>query len=496
MIFLYLDRKNSDSATSELFQAGLPTMRICVSCWFRCIVLWFVAFHALAGTITDIVQDAVLDLPLEMINIHGEVETKHFVLRYHENLLTELNSFCANNGLGNYNLVHFGLLERSIDILRKKYDVSIVFSILSVEGQTIQVFVQPAIDLVDSILTTCREFGRDKEFCEDISYSTLQEVWPLIEINIAKKHHELYGASAGQLIRNEDVLFLVTPPPNYPTGMGHIFKGLITSMSIHRNSKVANIPGYILGNYSSILTEDHIFSEAMRSTYDRIEPFNTWRWLIPVDEQYHFEDPRYAITDVKIKHELLDNPELVGYFTPNRSIDFFYRSNDIPIVVKKRILKAVHAVKFQPHIWKQVWDITDSLVHPSLGVTVRSWSAAHENKTYIGRKYNESAYKSLITTAVLQHDIKSILIAYDNNELLSPAFSDFLASFGLLVLTFEDWHRNSNRTTTTALDPLEKAAIEMLSLSGTNYVIGDKFSSFLELVFWFGGCKQMVLHLY
>ena len=67
-------------------------------------------------------------------------------------------------------------------------------------------------------------------------------------------------------ITNPNVLFVTGIPNWVPLGIGSILKTYASLKSIHPNTKIRNLPGYILGNYSSILED----SEIVSSEDDRI----------------------------------------------------------------------------------------------------------------------------------------------------------------------------------------------------------------------------------
>lgn len=100
-------------------------------------------------------------------------------------------------------------------------------------------------------------------------------------------------------------------------------------------------------------------------------------------------------------------------------------------------------------------------------------------------RFNVNLYKIAISKTVIDHGIRTILCAFDN-DMLKSEFQEFLLSFdkNIRVIFFE--HRAD-------VTPLQKGAIEMLSLSAATYLIGDKRSSFLQLSYWFGSCRPIVI---
>jgi hypothetical protein len=79
-------------------------------------------------------------------------------------------------------------------------------------------------------------------------------------------------------------------------------------------------------------------------------------------------------------------------------------------------------------------------------------------------------------------DIENILLSLDNYD-VEPQYMEYLASFGKPVVVLRK---------TDDINELQYAFIKMLTLSKCKYFIGNRISTFTELVFWFGECKPKV----
>ena len=107
--------------------------------------------------------------------------------------------------------------------------------------------------------------------------------------------------------------------------------------------------------------------------------------------------------------------------------------------------------------------------------------------------YNQTAYEEAMLAIIRQYGIRTIFMAYDNPALLEPQFESFLISLKttlqIQVMSFDSFDDKP-------ISPLEKAAVEMLTLSRTTHLLGDARSTFLMAAYWFGECRQTVHHPY
>jgi hypothetical protein len=106
--------------------------------------------------------------------------------------------------------------------------------------------------------------------------------------------------------------------------------------------------------------------------------------------------------------------------------------------------------------------------YPVLGVSVRTWKSHHENG--INRAYNPNIYRDKITEVLQANPIISVILSIDNETYVDP----YLDLPNMIILR-KPAHFND----------IQFAVYKMLVLSHTNYFIGNRISTFTELVFWF-----------
>ena len=314
----------------------------------------------------------------------------------------------------------------------------------------------------------------------------LEMSWDVVETMIRRdaQFNQAFINEAIRIVNDENILFLYVIPEAIPTGIGNVLKGLISILSIHKNSKVKNFEGYVLGNYSRILDNSFVYDELRDSSYST-EKLTTYRWLILANEENHFDQNSIFGANVD-SMKLPDNPRLLLYWAKQLSIDFEYDASLIPTIVRTRILNAIRRLKFSDLVINLVGRAVDKMIHPSIGITVRTWTALHERSDNINlsRNFSVSAYISTIVEAVATYRPKSLIIAFDN-EIYKADFMKSLKKLPLEVHFFDH---------APDIDPLVKAAVELLSLSECNIVVGSRQSSFLEAVYWFGKLKPLILH--
>ena len=98
-------------------------------------------------------------------------------------------------------------------------------------------------------------------------------------------------------------------------------------------------------------------------------------------------------------------------------------------------------------------------------------------------------YKTKIAAVVEKYNIKSVLIAIDTEDVIM----DYEAFFLNLKISY---FFISGFNVTYHYNDLQKASIQMLSLSKTNYMMGDCKSTFLLASYYFGECRQEVFDVY
>jgi hypothetical protein len=348
----------------------------------------------------------------------------------------------------------------------------------------------------------CKASGRDAAECPAATAATRPV--PLAP----------YVRRAEELLRDPALEIVFFVPDD--VGIGNVLKGYLTFLSLRNDAKIEINTGTMLGDYRSVLDERHIYRaratdvpEEDQQDHAEPEPVFTYRLLLlRSEEELVRSDVRYAAllpsAEDAATLNFPDNVRLMPLFAPRASIDNVFRRDALPGPVVHRILTAIRRVNFATQISALAYAATDCLVHPSLGVSVRSWRGAHEVNAGQGtrdnfdaeqrEKYSQEKYENLITSVVVQKEVKSLLITFDSPSLL-PDYAPFLErvrqQHGLeIVLHFLD------NDAFLSLDLLQQAAVQLLALSKTSYLIGDDRSTFLEAVFWFGECRQTVFHPY
>ena len=313
-------------------------------------------------------------------------------------------------------------------------------------------------------------------------------------------------------IANNNILLVVGLPNWVPLGIGSILKTFVSLKSIHANTKLMNLDGYVLGNYSSIIEDEQIVNIQDKRKYSsHMIEVNAYRLVILRDEEPLIPNDSILYNRnnsiFTSNFGLIDNKQVKFIQSTAANIDALLDCTVIPDTIVHRILRGVRQIKFKSNIMNIVDGIFESVIGRSLGVSIRSFQALHEvgnqtlhNHTVLhevvqsnAQQYSLSKYQSMIRDIIQLHSIQTVILAYDNPELLIPQYISFISelrSLGVIVIEFErylkpyQFHLLSHS--------LEKAAIELITLSRTNYLIGNKDSTFLDMVYWLGECKQVV----
>ena len=316
----------------------------------------------------------------------------------------------------------------------------------------------------------------------EAQHSILISTWDIVEASIAD-NNQMYAMyfyeNARELVQNEDMLFVYDIPSAVPTGIGNVMLGFISLLSVHKNIKIKCQPT-VLGNYSKILSSKFVYDNDLDLGKPQVA-FASYNLLVMKDEESSFPEVSPHRNDYVV---LPDNPRIKAYFSDKYLLNSQFDTSAIPKNVKKRVLSAIRDIVFTSEVRHLQEDVVDRLDHPSAGVTVRSYTAIHEKIDNIATEtpHDElpSVYMPQILDLIRNNGIKSLFIAYDNPELLKPIFEPHLSTLGIPVLSLQEH----------SVEPLVKAAVEVLSLSETTYLIGSNASSFVHLAYWLGRCKH------
>lgn len=301
-----------------------------------------------------------------------------------------------------------------------------------------------------------------------------------------------------------DVQIRVDVPEYIPLGIGSMLKAFVTVVSVHNNVKIGNLHDYILGNYSEILDPSLVSTtDAYEEGFNVIPTFSYRLLVLKAEEHFFPVDSVFFNRSEWTSCGVMSNVCIQTWYNPLYFIDQVYNCSAIPAPVVERLLLGFKRVQFLPDILAAVKNHTKLLVEPSLGVSVRSFTAPHEmgdnvtvhhrNIEYsienYGLMYSARAYMVEIERVVKEHGIRSLIVAYDNPGLLEQQFAVFIdrleKATSVQVLRFDN-------TVTLNERPLKKAAVEMLVLSQTTHLIGNRGSTFLDATYWFGECNPIV----
>lgn len=250
-------------------------------------------------------------------------------------------------------------------------------------------------------------------------------------------------------------------------GIGNVLKGFISALCISDNVKIECNPPYMYGAYDTILDKQHIYDESEKN----IEKVGTCRFLI-LKEEEHLQD---NIVNEYQNFDGIGNPKFHSLFCSNKFIDWNYNPDKVHPIIKKRIFNAIDKIKFYPLIPLIIKKVTDSFKNKvTLGISIRTWKGQHE--TNIQRPYSSNVYMSKIQEVLEQHpEINHIILSIDNNNYIDE---------------YINYIRSKNKSYTILnkndkINDIQYAFIKVLILAECNYFIGNRISTFSELVFWF-----------
>ena len=110
-------------------------------------------------------------------------------------------------------------------------------------------------------------------------------------------------------------------------------------------------------------------------------------------------------------------------------------------------------------------------------MSVRSWSAPHEDGLSVERTFDLPSYKIKIRYIIATRGVKTVYMAFDNQQYVRE-MQEFMSALPVTFLILD----------LSVYTELQKSVIEMLILSKNQFLLGDFDSSFLDLAFWFGRC--------
>jgi hypothetical protein len=259
----------------------------------------------------------------------------------------------------------------------------------------------------------------------------------------------------------EYIQFVIKDYDQDALGIGNIFKCLISALSINPDTVIKCHKNYIYGHYDTVLDKKFIYTG---ETEKFIQPVYTCRLLLLKEE----EEYQPNIPSDEWYMNGLSNPEFHHYFSFSNQIDWNYDPDKIHERVRNRFFTSIDRIIFTPTILSEVQTFLTKVSYPVLGVSVRTWKSHHENG--INRAYNPNIYRDKITEVLQANPIISVILSIDNETYVDP----YLDLPNMIILR-KPAHFND----------IQFAVYKMLVLSHTNYFIGNRISTFTELVFWF-----------
>jgi hypothetical protein len=259
----------------------------------------------------------------------------------------------------------------------------------------------------------------------------------------------------------EYIQFVIKDYDKDALGIGNIFKCLISALRINPDTVIKCHKNYVYGHYDTVLDDKFIYTG---ETEKFIQPIYTCRLLLLREE----EEYQQNIPSSEWYMNGLSNPEFHHYFSFTNQIDWNYDPTKIHERVQNAFFRSIDRIIFKPVIRNEVQSFLSKVSYPALGVSIRTWKSHHENG--INRPYDSSIYKDKIKEVLQANPILSVILSIDNEEYLAP----YLDVPNVIILR-KPAHFNE----------IQYAVYKMLVLSHTNYFIGNRMSTFTELVFWF-----------
>lgn len=263
-------------------------------------------------------------------------------------------------------------------------------------------------------------------------------------------------------------------------GIGNVLKCLISGLSINNDTVIECYPHYMYGQYDTILDPKFILKTDVSTNKERI-PINTCRIMLLHYEDEYQEDLPNEETMIGPIH-----PQLFHwYFSRTKRIDWYYDPLRIHERVRERILGDLRKIVFLPVIYESVETWTRLFVNNglSLGISIRTWRAAHEG--VISRPYSMDVYRDRIAEVMRDHpEIRTIVLSVDNSEVWGQYASELSATYPRCAFVLLQ--------KPTDLNAIQYAICKVLTLARCTHFIGNRMSTFSELVFWFGECKPVV----
>ena len=281
----------------------------------------------------------------------------------------------------------------------------------------------------------------------------------------------------------ENYQFLIKGYEHDRLGIGNIFKCLISALSINDDVKIVCVPEYMYGAYDTILDDRFIFNPTQITTKELIRIY-TCRFLL----LYYEEDIQQDLPNEEVTMDPIHPTLFHWYFSKRKKIDWYYDPSLVHPQIRDRILGSMDKIRWKPIVMETVdlWHKAFSS-RVSLGLSIRTWTASHEIN--IARPYSSDVYKEKIEQVLSEHpEIETIVISIDQPNQLHGYITYLSMKYpacSIVILSH-----------LSHLNPIQYAVTKAFTLSRCNYFIGNRISTFSELVYWFGRCKSVVYPVY
>jgi hypothetical protein len=261
-------------------------------------------------------------------------------------------------------------------------------------------------------------------------------------------------------------------------GIGNVLKSFITAFSANDNTCIDCNPEYALGVYNTVLDSRHIFNNDPQMTH---EFMYTSRLLVLVEEE---NDQSHIPLNENYEVNGCGNLRYNYLYSFRALIDYNYDPALLATVLKERIWKCIDNIAFTPEMYQWMNDMISvlNIDNKTLGISIRTWKAFHEHN--INRPYDSSVYKEQIMSVLASRDVTRIIVSYDNPE----EEKEYTAFFSMCENKYNLTSVYTIEKSPT-MNHLQYAVIKMLLLSKCGYFIGNRISTFSELVFWWSKCN-------
>ena len=275
------------------------------------------------------------------------------------------------------------------------------------------------------------------------------------------------------------VLFTMEPA----SGFCNNLKAFITASSIG-DTNIQCRPwnaGEQPKNYGEIFNAKHLCHSKEEYGY----PYSSCRFRILEEEG----DQQQLTNELWLWDPLVLNIQGKEVRFANKTIDWFYDRALLSDKVYSRIMRSIDAISWQPNVILEVERVRQTLVHPVLAVSIRTWASKYDppnlttsNDEPCKRVYNFEAYKNAIETFL--PDCKTVILSTDNEEVI-PEYLELLKNHKVIL------YKQLPEFT-----ELQYAAIKLLLCAKADYLVCSRLSTYAECIWWFSRCRQKVIPLF